>query len=88
MARDFVASVFCMDLENEVAAVVERAFRACAAMAPALRSERRSWPLERRGLRSLREGLGVIVWRGRLAMKVVGKAPMVALCRHHLLRRM
>lgn len=41
-----------------------------AVMAPALRSERRSWPFEWRGASLEREAQGGMGWRGRVDMKV------------------
>lgn len=43
-----------------------------ALMAPALRSSRRRWPLERWGVSLEREEQGVMERRGRVEMNVVG----------------
>lgn len=50
--------------DGVVLAVVLRRAACWARMAPAFRSERRSWPFERRGVSLKREGCGVIGWVG------------------------
>lgn len=68
-----VVGAFVAHVEGSLGKLLVRVFDLCwALIAPALRSERRSWPLARRGPVFEREAHGVMGARARAAMKVLG----------------